>query len=147
MKKLELILMSLAILMGSSIQAQWSLEDLVGKWQINESDNYESWTLVSPDSLSGIGFRMQDGEKKISEYLSITIKDGLWTYRARVPNQNEGQTISFKGRVNEDGCRIFENPDHDFPQSIEYCLSENRFHVTVSGSSGSGFKLILNKPD
>jgi len=39
---------------------------------------------------------------------------------------------------------FFEKPDHDFPQSIKYCLNENRLHVTVSGSDGNGFKLILH---
>ncbi|MGA0284005.1 MAG: hypothetical protein ACO3M5_04750 [Saprospiraceae bacterium] len=50
---------------------QWYLEDLDGECQINAPDNYESWTLVAPHSLSGAGFRMQDGEKTISEYVSF----------------------------------------------------------------------------
>jgi len=145
MLKLELILTSLAILIAFNVQAQWSLEDLAGEWQINESDNYESWTRVNQDSLSGIGFRLQDGEKKVSEYLSISRRKGLWVYSARVPNQNEGKTISFKGRANEDGCRIFENPDHDFPQSIEYCKVDNGFRVAVASKTNNGFVLLLKK--
>ena len=79
---------------------QWYLEDLDGECQINASDNYESWTLVAQHSLSGLGFRMQDGEKTISEYVSFKIEDGLRIYRARVTNQNDGKTISFAGHVN-----------------------------------------------
>ncbi|MFO7670115.1 MAG: hypothetical protein R6W31_10690 [Bacteroidales bacterium] len=81
----------------------------------------------------------------IIEYLDITRNDDEIVYTATVPEQNQGNGIHFI-QTRSDGTFTFENPDHDFPQKIDYqMLTDTELMVKVSGGNQEGFAYVLNK--
>ncbi len=81
----------------------------------------------------------------IIEYLDITRNDDEIVYTASVPDQNQGSGIHFI-QTRSDDTFSFENPDHDFPQKIDYqMLTDTELIVKVSGGNKKGFAYVLNK--
>lgn len=96
-------------------------ELLTGKWADTSGKNefYEVWETTD-EGMKGIGVVLSEGDTVFIEHLAIIEKDSVWHYSAKIGGQNRGQAILFRNTVAEDSLYIFENPDHDFPQSIAY---------------------------
>lgn len=96
-------------------------KQLTGKWADTSGENefYEVWETTD-DGMKGIGVVLSEGDTVFIEHLAIFEKDSAWYYSARIGRQNRGEAILFRNTVSEDSLYIFENPDHDFPQSIAY---------------------------
>ena len=129
--------------------ANHSLEQvqfLAGTWKAENKENYEVWKKNDDGTLEGQGYKMKAGEKVVSEYLSIKLMEGKLTYLARVPNQNNGQTVPF---VLNDAVKdqlSFENLGHDFPKKIQYkTLDAKTILVSVLGEGDKGFKFRIIK--
>jgi len=129
----------LVALFALSLPAQgpWEgLQQLTGTWKRTGKSSFEQWTKASPDTLLGEGFSLAtNGEKKIREYLRLVRQaDGAIVYQAIVPDQNQGATISFPLTFFTTTSWTFENPEHDFPKTIDYWLQEDAsLNVSVSG--------------
>ena len=109
-------------------------------------DVYEKWELLEDGSLSGISYRLTDGEQAITEYLEIRKKGEQITYTATVPTQNEGKGIEFVLHKPDSLTYSFENPEHDFPQKIIYQkVSDTEIHVSVRGDDDQGFSFTMKK--
>ena len=103
--------------------AQKNLADLsfmLGTWKIENKQTFETWNKVSETEFTGKSYKLINGEKKVTETLSIKIIDEKIIYEATVPNQNEGKTIPFELIKSDDHFISFENPEHDFPKKIQY---------------------------
>lgn len=119
------------------------LHFLKGTWKVSEKPIYEEWTAHADGSLSGTSYKLKNQQKDIAETLSIVQKDGQIRYRATVPDQNEGRTIPFLLTSSRSGY-TFENPEHDFPNTITYkAVKKDRIEVLVSGKESDGFTMIL----
>lgn len=128
-------------------QAKWdTIDRLKGTWQIGEQQ-VEVWTKETDYDMTGKGIQInREGEEVILEHLQIEghPKGGIY-YKATVPNQNEGKTISFVLKDWDKRNLIFENAKHDFPQKIHYNFrGKKRVKVHVSGS-GRSFSLEMRK--
>jgi hypothetical protein len=122
------------------------LDYLVGTWKVKDKESYEVWQKRSPDEYAGYAYRIKDGQQRITETLSIQVVNGMITYRATVPDQNQGQTISFPLDPEIPDALSFENPEHDFPKKIKYRrLDENTIAVQVSGADEQGFAYELER--
>lgn len=121
-------------------QGPWDgLQKLAGTWKRAGKSSFEKWEPVSPDVLLGEGYALApDGAKKIREYLRLARLDGGGiVYQATVPDQNDSATIDFPLTFFTADSWTFENPEHDFPQTIEYWFQDNEtLRVTLSGSGG-----------
>lgn len=139
MKKIKLILLiALPALVFQSCeekQGHFKMEELVGNWK-DEGTNkqfYEEWK-ASESGLEGLGFVLSKGDTIMIENMNMVERDSNLEFEVRVNNQNRGQVISFKATDCSENFVAFENPEHDFPQSIEYSLvSKNELKVTLSG--------------
>lgn len=103
-------------------------EWLVGTWEGKDGNGVfqESWDYIGEtDDLIGNGYVFVGDDTVFREMLFITRKDDSWQYQAQVATQNEGETISFPCTVLSEGKALFENPDHDFPRTIDYQLDVN----------------------
>lgn len=119
---------------------------LEGTWKMENRDVYEKWELLEDGSLSGISYRLTDGEQAITEYLEIRKKGEQITYTATVPTQNEGKGIEFVLHKPDSLTYSFENPEHDFPQKIIYQkVSDTEIHVSVRGDDDQGFSFTMKK--
>jgi hypothetical protein len=133
----------------SNTAKSYTLNDLsflAGIWKIENKQKYETWSLLSDKSLTGNAHSEKDGEKKISEYFTIQIKEGKIVYSATVPKQNQGKTIDFTLNNSVINKFSFENLDHDFPKKIQYKkLDENTIWVEVLGNGDKGFSFKMLK--
>ncbi|RFS17875.1 DUF6265 family protein [Emticicia sp. C21] len=119
---------------------------LEGTWKTENKETYEVWKKNDDGTLNGNSYKIKAGEKVVSEYLSIKMINGNLTYQARVPHQNNGQTIPFVlNRAVEDQLS-FENLSHDFPKKIQYKpIDAQSILISVLGDGDKGFKYKIVK--
>lgn len=124
------------------------LQKLEGEWQEAPGVGYrEAWEFGGR-GMVGAGY-MHAGETFAqTESLAIVISDSTLVYQATVPDQNEGQTISFPLTAHTDSTLVFTNPEHDFPNVIAYrFISHSLLHIDVQSltDSSRNFTLRLGK--
>jgi len=119
---------------------------LVGTWKAENKENYESWTATDGRTLKGEGYKMRQGQKIVTEYLSISMIEEKTIYTAIVPGQNNGQPVGFVLNHEVSGKYSFENLQHDFPKKIQYTpMNETTLFVEVLGDNGHGFSYKMTK--
>lgn len=118
---------------------------LKGTWKMENKDIYEHWDSLNENTIKGVSYILTGEVVTIMEYLDITRNDNEIVYTASVPDQNQGKGIHFI-QTRSDDTFTFENPDHDFPQKIDYQrLTDTELLVKVSGGNQKGFAYVLNK--
>ncbi len=121
-------------------EATTELDFLAGTWKAENKEQYEVWEKKNPSLFEGYSYKMEDGQQKITETLTIRKVNGRFVYEATVPDQNEGQTISFVQNQAFDSLFSFENDEHDFPKKIQYQkIEDDKIKVTVLGEDDQGF--------
>lgn len=112
--------------MRDSLVNEPEFEMLAGRWADTSGKNefFELWEQTDR-GWQGTGLVMSDGDTVFIEHLALTKNEDSWYYAARIDGQNYGESILFKNTVAEDSLYVFENPDHDFPQSIVYRFLPN----------------------
>lgn len=119
---------------------------LEGTWKTENKETYEVWKKNADGTMEGYSYKLKAGEKVISEYLAIKLIDGNLTYQARVPNQNNGQTIPFVLNKAIQDQLSFENLSHDFPKKVQYkSLDAKTIQVSVLGEGDKGFRYRIVK--
>lgn len=133
------------LLISAEAQAQ-NMDFLIGTWKVEDRELYEVWDKNGKDDFNGYSYRLENGEKIITETLSIKRINNKMIYAATVPDQNEGNTIRFQLNGDLESYLSFENAEHDFPKKIHYKkINENEIEVTVLGDEGKGFSMKLQK--
>jgi hypothetical protein len=146
MKTLIYLFTSVMLLSYSAKDNLDQVSFLEGTWKTENKETYEVWKKNTDGTLEGQGYKMKAGEKVISEYLSLKMIDGNLTYLARVPNQNNGQTIPFVLNKTVTDQLSFENLSHDFPKKIQYkVINAQTVAVSVLGEGDKGFKFRMIK--
>lgn len=119
---------------------------LEGTWKVENKDVYEVWNLDENNFLKGESFKMENGLKKVTEYLSIKSRDNKTIYTATVLNQNEGKGVNFVLNRLNDSTFLFENSKHDFPNKIIYKkLEDGKVFIEVKDNKGKGFSYSMHK--
>jgi hypothetical protein len=143
------IVLALLVVMFSSCSAQKDLTDLnflLGTWKVENKDTFETWKKISDKEFVGESYKKLNGEKRITETLSIKIVNDKVVYEATVPNQNNGETISFTLNSKIEDRVSFENLSHDFPKKIQYQkTTETKVLVNVFGEDDKGFSYTIIK--
>ena len=130
----------------SSDDALSHVKFLEGTWKTENKETYEVWKKNEDGSMEGYSYKIKADEKVVSEYLTIKIVGDNLTYQARVPNQNNGQTIPFVWNNTIKDQLSFENLSHDFPKKIQYkALDAQTILVSVLGDGDKGFKYRILK--
>ena len=109
---------------------------LAGSWtgKIGSSSIEERWSPIAGGAMLAISRTVSGSRMSAFEYLRIVERDGGLVYIAQ-PN---GRTATeFVLTKIEDGRAVFENPQHDFPQRIEYArIGESGLRATISDLAG-----------
>ena len=128
------------LLLAMAAQAQPHYAFLEGTWKLEGREQYEKWERDDSGSFSGSGYRVVEGEVRITEVLVIRESDGQVIYEATVKGQNDGKAVAFVLNVNEKAKLSFENEGHDFPKKIQYVkVSDTEVLVSVKGENERGF--------
>ena len=124
------------------------LHKLEGEWQEAPGIGYREVWEKDGRNLWGAGYMHAGDSYSQTENLEIEVSDSTLVYRATVPDQNEGQTISFPLSSHNDSTLVFTNPEHDFPNVIAYrFFSDSLLHIDVQSltDSSGNFSLRLKK--
>jgi hypothetical protein len=138
----------LALLTTLPVRAQ-TLQELAwleGSWERQGARGVvrEVWQRVGPRTFEGEAYRLGDGAREPLEQLLLVELGGEVFYIAKIP-ENPWPT-SFRLVERRQGFARFENPDHDFPQSLVYRLDGRSLKVEVEGQ-GDGFELHFERID
>ena len=143
MKKVFLIIGILLPVVGFS---QPFPDVFAGTWCDSTLGIYERWDKSGDQQLKGFSYEIKNGEKVISEYIEIAMKENSMVYTVSVKNQNDEKPVSFVFSPT-DSIYTFVNPGHDFPTYIRYkVISANQIQAKVGNASRS-FMLNYHRID
>jgi ketosteroid isomerase-like protein len=119
-----------------------SLEWIVGHW-CNYGDGNtteEFWLPPAGGVMIGLGRTRTPDRTSGFEYFRIVDRDGVQSFVAQPGGR---PPTSFQRTESGDHWVRFENPDHDFPQRIEYRREGNSLRAMVSGPGDDGEETVL----
>jgi hypothetical protein len=115
------------------------LEWLQGTWKRTNSKTgqtgIETWTIVSPEKMTGEGITMKAADTLFTEKLDLIIKEGHIYYVADV--KGNPAPVLFKLTEITNDSFICENLLNDFPKKIAYRLQDKKLKATISGGGKS----------
>lgn len=122
--------------------ARSTLDWMAGHWCMHLGDNTfeEFWLPPHLGQAIGLGRAISGEHVGTFEYMRIVEEDGLRTFIAQ-PGGAEPTTF-LEVDSGTDWIR-FENPDHDFPQRVEYRREGDRLHAIISGPGADGDDVVL----
>ncbi|RZK11137.1 MAG: hypothetical protein EOO46_07845 [Flavobacterium sp.] len=99
-------------------KANWFL----GRWENNspEGNLSENWKKLNDSTFHGESYFEIKGDTVFAEHVSLEERNGKLSYIVTVPNQNEEKPVAFELTSAEGTTLIFENPKHDYPNTIIY---------------------------
>jgi len=120
-------------------KGEFDFELLVGKWSSADTSGsqQEEWEQRNDSTFAGKGYVIEGGDTTFFETLEIRKLNGVWTYLARVEQQNGAEVIPFQINKQSNEKVEFVNPQHDFPKKIGYeLLGENELQAYIEGPRG-----------
>lgn len=146
---MRILIIALSLLSGPLFADCAPSAWLAGQWQSapDQKGGYwqEEWQLLDADNWQGQG-RQYDSRGALlgEEDLRLVRMGGQWFYLAKV--SHNARPVAF-GLQHCDGKALkFENPQHDFPQSLHYrLLADQRLEVVVANLAGKRFTLLFSK--
>lgn len=115
---------------------------LAGRWCSQTGNRLieEYWLPAAGDVALGIGRTVKDGKTTSFEFMRIESRDGLINYVAIL----EGQpATAFKLTSSGPGWARFENPQHDFPQRVEYRRTAAGLDAEIAGPGKNGKETVI----
>jgi hypothetical protein len=141
----RLIMAALALLLAGCAEnaaGNPPLDWIVGHWcaDLNGITAEETWQPPEEGIFVGAGQTRQSG-KTSHEDLRIANIDGVLSYIARPAGK---QPTTFKRTAGDESWVRFENPDHDFPQLIEYRRQGDMLYANIAGPNKKGEEVVFD---
>lgn len=127
---LPALILALIAQPAPSVMAEPDFSWLAGHWRSEASGRVSEEIWMEPEGglMTGMGRSLRDGRATGFEFAYITTGEDA-AYFA----QPGGRPATRFALVSHQGSRaVFENPDHDFPQRIEYSREGNVLTATIS---------------
>ncbi|WP_429912644.1 DUF6265 family protein [Glycocaulis sp.] len=122
--------LALAVPAAPAFADEPDLAWLAGHWRSENNGRVSEEVWMAPEGglMTGMGRTIRDGRAVSFEFLHITT--GEETVYVAQPGGRPPVRFDL---VSQDGdSAVFENPDHDFPQRIEYTREGDRLSATIS---------------
>ena len=132
----------LAGMAGTADPAAASLDWIGGHWCTDTGDEIIEEFWLPPHGGVALGMsRTRSGDRTTGfEYLRIVDLDGTPSYIAQPGGRSP--TV-FRSTAGGAGWMRFENPEHDFPQRIEYRREGDALHAEIAGPGEDGKELVI----
>lgn len=119
---------------------------LVGDWKVEDKESYEHWDKLNDNLLKGFAYSKQQQNFQVMEYMELVQTGDAIAYRVQIPEQHNGETFSFKQRV-EGKQWIYENPGNDFPKTVIYeLLDQDTIQIYLKNEERTvSYKLIRQR--
>ena len=118
----------------SILQLHW----LAGCWAPNDAENgtVEQWMAPAGDAMLGMSRAIRGGRMVGFEYLRIVTRDETLVLIASPSGQETAEfALKYLGKSEV----VFENPEHDFPQRINYRLLDDEHLLgRIEGATPDG---------
>jgi hypothetical protein len=133
-----------ALLFAPAASAQ-TLEDLhwlKGCWRTSDPGPVitEVWSTPPMPAMLGYSYTQHDGETQGWEAMRIEMIDGAPVFIG-MPDGGAGVRFRYAEAIPLDWAPghvvVFENAEHDYPQSIRYARQGNRLSAVISRIDGS----------
>jgi Domain of unknown function (DUF6265) len=127
---------------GTADPAVTSLAWIGGHWCTGSGDEIIEELWMPPHGGIALGMsRTRSGNRTTGfEYLRIVDVDEVPSYIAQPGGH---PPVVFKSTAGGDGWIRFENPDHDFPQRIEYRREADTLHAEIAGAGEDGSDVVI----
>lgn len=111
-------------------QAAW----LLGRWENNSDQGNlsEIWEKKNDSLYIGTSYFEINGDTVFNESVELIKKDGVLNYIVSISEGNQG-AVPFKLTKSSETEMVFENPKHDFPQTITYTHKGDSLIAIISG--------------
>ena len=130
-----------ASLDSGSVEEHW----LSGCWQHIDGPSREVWVEAATDLLFGYSVTTSGDQLRSFEDLRIEPSEAGHVY---VASPNGTTPVRFTETHGTDVSLRFENPDHDFPQRIEYFRDHTTLTATISNMDRSqSFEIAMRACD
>lgn len=118
---------------------------LAGTWENKtpRGSMYETWTKMNEDEMHGKSYILKEKDTVVFETIRLLQeKDDLF-YIPAVKDQNNGQPVRFASKLISAEKLVFENPGHDFPQTISYTrINKDSLVAEISGTKNGQQRTI-----
>lgn len=114
-------------------KARW----LIGTWENKTSRGslYETWIKTSTEALAGKSYILKEKDTTIFETIHLVQEQSGLFYIPTVKIQNAGLPVRFALKTISDSEMVFENMQHDFPQTIAYTrITPDSLVAEISGT-------------
>lgn len=114
-------------------KAEW----LIGTWENRTPKRsiYETWEKISDNEFSGKSYILKEQDTIVFETIRLVQEQDRLFYIPTVKNQNDGLPVRFTAKTISENKLVFENPKHDFPQTISYTkIDTNSLVAEISGT-------------
>jgi hypothetical protein len=120
-----------------------SLDWIGGHWCVGLGEEIveEVWLPPHGGVALGLGRTRTDDRTTAFEYLRIADHDGTLSYIAQPGGR---PSTVFKRTAGGERWIRFENPDHDFPQRIEYRRDGDGLHAEIAGPGENGREIVIS---
>ena len=119
---------------SAEVSASQTLSWMLGCWQ-SEHGMQEEWLIADyPSVIWGEGRRLGADGPQIIEKMTISPVATEFLLLAEPVGQSA--QVFFEAERDETSIR-FENPDHDYPQRIQYTRDADQLTATISLADGS----------
>lgn len=120
-------------------------EWMAGRWERVSGDSWaeEVWTKARGDIMFGVAHSGNSYSTTFWEQMRIERGDAnaliLWIVSA------DQKPVPFEANLSTENRMIFENPQHDYPQRIEYWREKGMLKAEISQMDGSRKKAFAYK--
>jgi hypothetical protein len=124
-----------------------SIDWLTGCWRMARANGYyeEVWLAPTADGTLGVSREVRGGKTVAYEHLRLELREGgVIAYIAKPSRQAQAEFLLVE---HAPGKLAFANPQHDFPQRIEYRYVDlNAMTATIQGPSKDGQTKTIEYP-
>jgi hypothetical protein len=100
----------------------------------------EFWLPPEGNLALGVGRTVKNGATTTHEFMRIETRDGATNYIAI----HDGQPpTAFRLTASGAEWARFENPQHDFPQRVEYRRTSSGMHAEIAGPGKDGKEAVI----
>lgn len=144
MKQVSGMALALALGAGPALAGDaHALDWLGGQWCSEEDGRRidEAWLPEAGGSLLGMSRTVRDGKLESFEFMRIVVDGGTASFHVQ---PNGVPPTVFTAAARGDGWIRFENPDHDFPNQVEYRRSgDDGLSAWIAGPGPDGAELRI----
>lgn len=127
---------------GGTAHSAPSLDWISGHWcaDLGQETVEEFWLPPHGAVVIGVSRTLSDSQTAGFEYLRIVDIDGVPSYVAQPGGR---PPTTFKRTAGGERWIRFENPEHDFPQRIEYRRAGDALHAEIAGPGEDGSETVI----